>query len=176
MPRTPYMVRSHSPWWERIGALVLMCVLVGIGYLLFYTGQAKGRADYLTVQTRHDAVRGLNRHLHGEVARLRNELAAIERTYAINVDAYSEVKRAVRQLQGELTETREELSFYREIAITSDKGKALTIQNFRVMPLEREPGTYRYKLALSRVTKDDQVTRGKAALFVDGMQEGKAVR
>ncbi|NKC11312.1 MAG: hypothetical protein GKR94_03610 [Gammaproteobacteria bacterium] len=150
---------------------VVIVAVTAMGYLLYYGGQTKGRADYLAIESRLKLSAGMNEHLQDEVAQLRQALDARERSAAIDAHAYAQIKRTVTQQQVEIFDIREELAFYRGVAVNKVLARPLRIHNLRILRAGAAASGFLYKLAFSRVpaAQDASKIRGQVKMTVDGV-------
>jgi len=174
-----FVVREHRP--VRVMALgILLGTCLGATALLF-GGLNLG---VLEIPRFEDAgkERILERHLlERHISELSEEndvlatrLATLSQQRQVEVQAQSDISAYLRELQGEISALKQEVAFYRGI-VTGSRGRGFEVQSFTVVE-GREGGVYRFRVVLTRDSKDDKVQRGFVAFSVDGEREGKAER
>ena len=159
--------------------MVAVAVLVAIvgGGLLYQLGHGAGYAQFDEMSARADHRAKVNRALRDELAEIiKAREHQLARVSSLDRDVSKQVQRALGQQQSELAELREELAFYRAIAVTEDYGQDLRLLSFRLNPESLEPGRYAFTLVVTRVRRDDQLTNAEVRLQVVGSRDGALVR
>lgn len=173
MPKSPQLVvREHSPWKQYvvIAALVLL-VIVG-GYFLYQYGLSRAGHDFTSLNEERDALKQEISRLESELARQRDQAVSLQRSGEIDQQAYEEVDKSLRSLQSEILELKEEVAFYRSIVAPRESAKGLRIQRFKI-EANRETRSYRYKLVLTQVIKQNRITRGEVEMTIEGLEDGQ---
>lgn len=154
-----YVVRRRRPWLE--GGVVITLVIAAIvgGHLLWSGGLSTGRAEALSTQGRRDPARDPNEHLRARIAALEADNEALRRGSGIAERRHASMRRALEQQRSELLELREEVAFFRTLALEPDETAALTISNFRLRGPTGD-GRLHYRLVLTRT---DPEGAGEAA-------------
>lgn len=176
MPTQAYVVRPHHPWRTRIMVAVAVLVAIVGGGLLYQLGHGAGYAQFDEMSARADHRAKVNRALRDELAEIIAQRDQLARVSSLDRDVSKQVQRALGQQQSELAELREELAFYRAIAVTEDYGQDLRLLSFRLNPESLEPGRYAFTLVVTRVRRDDQLTNAEVRLQVVGSRDGALVR
>jgi hypothetical protein len=176
MPTQAYVVRPHHPWRVRIFVgVAVVAVLLG-GKLLFALGHAAGYANFDEMSARAEHRAKVNQALRDELAELVRQRDQLARVSSLDRDASKQVQRALGQQQSELADLREELAFYRAIAVTEDFGQALRLLTFRIRPEPKSADRYAFTLVVTRVRRDDDLTSAEVRLQVLGSRDGALVR
>ncbi len=163
-------VKHHHPWKARILiALGVIGLTVG-GWSLFDYGRYMAGYDSAEVDLERVELLGTVDALQREIEKLREQKAQLERAAQIERQAYNELDSNLKSLQGEILELKEELAFYRGIVSPRDASRGLRLQTFTVEPVG--PHSYRYKVVLTQVHKNDRLARGRVTLQVEGLQGG----
>lgn len=165
------VVRHHAPWQRRIWFSVLSLVLLGAGWGLFYFGQ--GQAGFNTLRANDTEIRlkGAIASLEEEKVALRDQIALLERSTQMDKQAYSEVDTNLKNLQEEILELREEVSFYRGIVAPLESSAGLRIEKLRIESAGEER-LFHFKLVVTQVLKNDRVVTGRADIIIDGLEDG----
>jgi hypothetical protein len=88
----------------------------------------------------------------------------------IDDQASESVRTELKDLQRELLELKEELAFYRGIVSPKEASQGLYIQTFNITKNDEER-SFRYKLVLTQVLKNDRHVRGKIDVMIEGIME-----
>lgn len=166
------VVQEHDPIKRGILLALFVVVLIASGYLLYDYGHSRADYDFGSLETQREELRQQVTALQGEAEQLRNELVADKRSTEIERHAYTEVNKTLQKLQAEILELKEEVAFYRSIVAPRESARGLRIQRFNVMPTGVDK-TYRYKLVLTQVIKNNQLTRGTVEMQLEGLSNGK---
>ena len=150
-------------WW-----LMLAVVFLGLG---LYFAYSEGWSKYVEWVSEREQLQLLGARLKDENAVLAERLAAVERLYALERKANSELVDSLRSLQGELLELNEDRAFYRGL-VTSVTEKGLGIASFDVASGENEHD-YTFRIVLTQNLKGAKVVAGTVDLSVAGKHEGQ---
>lgn len=171
--KSPQLIISeHDPLkrWILIAALVF-AVIAG-GFLLYDYGRSRASFDFAALEAEREVMHEQLEKLTRERNSLQQQLVASKRSSEIELQAYSEVDASLRDLQAEILELKEEVAFYRSIVAPRESSRGLRIQRFKITPAA-DNKTYRYKLVLTQVIKNNRVTRGEVDIQIEGVQNGK---
>ncbi len=173
------VVKPHSPRrrWLWIALAVLVLPAAGAG--LYYLGGHQAGLDRLEVAREREALLETIHRLEMEKAALRDKIALLERSSQMDREAYAKLDQALKDLQAEVLELREEVAFYRGIVSPRQASTGLRVERFRVEPQvngEARPRLYHYNLVLTQVLKNDRVARGVVKVTIEGVADGKPVR
>ena len=161
-------VKPHHPWKTRLFlALGIIALVVG-GWSLYDYGQFM--AGYDSAESGREIVKLLASvdALNAEIERLREQKAQLERAAQIERQAHKEQEATLKTLQGEILELKEELAFYRGIVSPRKTSRGLRLQSFTLEP--NGPRSWRYKVVLTQVLKNDRLARGAVRFRVEGLQ------
>jgi len=167
------VVKPHRPWLTRIVlGLGFIALIIG-GWSLFDYGRYLAGYDSVTYTEERDALLLTNSELEQKVDRLREKKALLERAAQIERQAYDELDITLKMLQGEILELKEELAFYRGIVSPQDASSGLHLQRFNI-EANGKSRSYRYKIVLTQVLKNDRLATGKVQLSIDGMKNNQS--
>lgn len=167
------VVKAHRPWKSAlIWGLIFIGLLVS-GWTLFDYGRYLAGYNSKEAADEINTLLDVQSHLEQRIENLREDKAVLERAAQIERKAYNELDTTLKVLQGEILELKEELAFYRGIVSPKDSSSGLYLQNFL---MERNGGTqsYRYKVVLTQVLKNDRQANGKVRLQFHGLQNGES--
>lgn len=166
------VIRAVDP--ARTARLVILCIVAALvlGWGLFEYGRHRAGVDF--VSAKDEAARLIAENVgHGQtISALREQQAVLERSKQIEREAYKQLETTVAALQDEIAELKGELAFYRGIISPSEAKAGLRVQAFELAANGLERG-YRYKLVLTQVLKNDRVASGRAAVAIEGNQDGR---
>ncbi len=164
-------VKPHNPWKTRLFILLGAVGLAVGGWSLYDYGRYM--AGYDSAEAGRELVQLLATvdALNAEIERLREQKAQLERAAQIERQAYQEQDATLKDLQGEILELKEELAFYRGIVSPREASRGLRLQSFTLEP--NGPRSWRYKVVLTQVLKNDRLARGTVRLRVEGLQGGQ---
>ncbi len=166
------VVKPHRPWLVGILlGLAAIAMLIG-GWTLFNYGRYLAGYNSAESNKERQVLLDINDDLEQKVDRLRERRALLERAAQIERQAYDELDTTIKVLQGEILELKEELAFYRGIVSPQDASSGLHLQRFKI-EANGKSRSYRYKIVLTQVLKNDRLATGKVRLSVDGMQNNQ---
>lgn len=166
------VVREHAPWKQYVLFASLMIVAVLGGYFLYQYGLSRAGHDFSTLIEERDSLRKVIKERNDELASQRDQTVALVRSSEIDKQSYKEVEESLRTLQSEILELKEEVAFYRSIVAPRESAKGLRIQRFKIEPNTKQK-SFRYKLVLTQVMNQTNMTRGDIEFSIEGLQEGK---
>jgi len=163
------VVKAHRPWVTRLIWILGILALAIAGWSTFDYGRYSAKFDSAEARKSEASFVEIRDALSTEIETLREEKAVLKRAAQIERQAYNELDTTIQALQSEILELKEELAFYRGIVSPRDASRGLRIQKFTFV----ENGvsrSYRYKIVLSQVLKNDRVSFGKMQLAFEGLQ------
>ena len=167
-----YVVRKYQPWRARVTWIAIAAFGVVLAAVTYHLGHAKGRADFLEISERAAYHQGVNQRLRTESSRLRSLHARIARTAKIQAQATRQLQRTISQQQAVLADERQELAFYRSLAVVNDRGLDLRIIAFEPAARVSKAGRLTYVLAVARVRRDELSTSAQARVNAVVAQNG----
>ncbi len=166
------VVKPHRPWLVRfLLGLGIVALIVG-GWTLFNYGRYLAGYNSAEYAEERETLLAINDDLEQEVDRLREQKALLERAAQIERQAYDELDTTLKVLQGEILELKEELAFYRGIVSPQDASSGLHLQRFKI-EANGKSRSYRYKIVLTQVLKNDRLATGRVQLSIDGMMRNQ---
>ena len=162
------VVKHHNPvQYVIIIAVIVIAVFIG-GWYLLNTGRGQAGFDFNYLETEYEALKSQHNLLEKENRGLREEVASLTQGGKIEEQAYGEVRNSLTDLQDEILELKEEVAFYRSIVTPGESSKGLRIQKFDIENNGQKQG-YRYKLVLTQVIKNNNITRGDINIAIEGV-------
>ncbi|MDH3979366.1 MAG: hypothetical protein OEU91_02525 [Gammaproteobacteria bacterium] len=158
----------------RIGAGVLLALLLLVGWRLYDLGKIHGVVELAGLRAEVQVLERHNKELVKESGALRDEIAILERSSQIDQQAAQAVKSELGQLEEALQASREEVEFYRGIVAPGDVDPGLRIHRF---DLEEglAQGEYHYDLVLTQLKRNDKFVSGVVGWKISGVLDGEPV-
>ncbi len=166
------VVKAHRPWVTRLIWVLGIIALFIAGWSAFDYGRYSARFDSADARRSEESFIKIRDALSAEIETLREEKAILKRAAQIEKKAYNELYTTLKALQSEILELKEELAFYRGIVSPRDASRGLRLQKF-TFEENGNSRSYRYKVVLSQVLKNDRVARGNVQLAFEGLQSGE---
>jgi len=113
----------------------------------------------------------INRRLEKENRELRDRLITLEQTAEIDQQAGELLREQVVNLQDQFYKLKAELEFYKGILSSTQESRGLNVQGLYVEALAVDQ-TYRYRLVLTNVAKNEQDVEGVINMKVEGDMDG----
>ena len=165
-------VQHHSPLHHYGMRILLVLIVLGAGFGLYYFGQKM--AGFNVIET-EETVAGLQAEINSlkqDKVALRDQLALVERSTQVDSQAYLQVKENLKALQQEILELREEVGFYRGIVAPRESSAGLRIDRIEITKAAGER-LFHYNLVLTQVLKNHRNVRGTVKLILEGVQNGR---
>lgn len=166
------IVHEHDPLKRGVLIVAVIIAVVAGGFLIYDYGRSRADFDFASLENEREVMHEQIDKLTNELDSLKQNLVANKRSSEIEQQAYSEVDDSLRSMQSEILELKEEVAFYRSIVAPRESSQGLRIQRFKITPTGQGK-TFRYKLVLTQVIKNNRVTRGEVDIQIEGVQNGK---
>lgn len=140
--------------------------------LMFYIGHLDGVQQKSVYKEEQRRLLEEIQSLNDQNAALMSSNALLDRGAKIEHDVYVSIKGTLSDLQDEVVELKEQLSFYQNIVSPSATNKGLKIQNFKVSPKDAE-GNYHYKIIATKSEKTQRSVSGVIDVQFRGKMLGK---
>ena len=167
------VVKAHRPWVTRLIWVLAVVALLIAGWSVFDYGRYSAKYDSAEARRSEASFIEIRDALSTEIETLREEKAVLNRAAQIERQAYNELDATLKTLQSEILELKEELAFYRGIVSPRDASRGLRLQKFNFVE-NGHSRSFRYKVVLSQVLKNDRVAKGKVQLAFEGLQDGQS--
>lgn len=166
------IVHEHDPVKRWILIVALVFAVIAGGFLIYDYGRSRADFDFASLENEREVMHEQLEKLTADLDSLQQKLIASKRSSEIEQQAYSEVGDSLRNLQSEILELKEEVAFYRSIVAPRESSRGLRIQRFKITPATQDK-TFRYKLVLTQVIKNNRITRGEVEMQIEGVQDGE---
>ncbi|GLR11303.1 hypothetical protein GCM10007907_00930 [Chitinimonas prasina] len=152
-------VKRHLPWYAQFGlAIVLVCMLAGMGIAVYRYGEQEGRRDPSALLAVQGASQQSDR-LQAELQANRQKLMALEQQLRLEMATRETLSRQLGQLQNDNSGLREQIAFYESLLTKTDRAPALAIDQLRVEALT--PGQYRLRAILVQGQSSQEPFKGE---------------
>ncbi|NOZ52925.1 MAG: hypothetical protein GXP08_07235 [Gammaproteobacteria bacterium] len=152
--------------------VTVLFVIVGVGGGMYWLGNKKAGYHNETLIIEHRQLLGLLAELQKINAKLLGENTELTQSAAIDKEAYANVDSSLRRLQNEILELKEQVTFYSGIVSPTKMATGLSIAYFSINKVGNQHG-YHFKLVLTQVKQNNPLVRGKAKIFIAGVQDGE---
>jgi hypothetical protein len=163
----------YQPAYLWLGGAVAVVLIVSSGFLLFQRGIYHAGTELGQLEQQVSELEENLEEARTANAGLRQQLAILERSSEIDRHASFEVRKDLVALQDEMLKLREDLAFYRGIVSPADNKSGLNIERFELQP-ESTDGSYRFRLMLTQVKRNERYVRGVVEIKVEGVEDGKS--
>ena len=105
---------------------------------------------------------------------VREKNAELEQAVTIDKKAYKNVNSSLTELQKEILELKEQVTFYRGIVSPEQNATGINISSFKLNRLSgADDAGYHFKLVLTQVRQNNKMIRGDANIYIDGLHNGE---
>ncbi len=169
------VIATHQPWRRSgIVAAITALLLLG-GWGLYSYTRATTVSDFERAQSERDQLlaerRDLTRELraaHGDIDKLKDQVAYLSRSQEIDDSACSAVKKSIADLQSQDSDLREQLAFYRGIVSPQESQAGVRVYEFKVSKAAADQ--YHYELVLIQSVRHDKRLGGAIDVVFEGVK------
>jgi len=165
------IVSSRHAVRVRLVVFLMLLAAAVSGWLLFDYGRDRAGFDSNKAKQELALQKVHIRDLNQEAAQLRSQNAILVQAGEIDRQAYSQVDSTLEELESEILELKQQVSFYSGI-VSPTESKGLRVQKFE-LTRDAQTSNYRYNLVLTQFVKNQHVVKGSAKMTVLGMQGAK---
>lgn len=166
------IVRVHNPRRWRIFVAVSVVLVILLGFGVFELGRRAGGYFSLEAGRQRSAMEAELARLGGENRSLKEEVARLQTTLDVDVEAQRRLREALQATEAEVAELNEDLAFYRRIMSPPDGKGGLRVQTFDV-ERDGQSDRYRLKLVLVQARQQDRKAQGQVTLQLEGSRAGE---
>ncbi|MDX1518730.1 MAG: DUF6776 family protein [Gammaproteobacteria bacterium] len=168
---TNLVVKQHRPL-QLLLTVVVISLVISTTIWLFLD---ESHWEYIEARLDGNQQAGqmwqINRQLEQENRRLKDRVLMLEQTAEIDKQASTHLREQVVNLQDQFYKLKAELEFYKEILSATQHSQGLNVQGLYIEALAMDQ-TYRYRLVLTNVAKNDQEVEGVIRMTLEGNMEG----
>jgi hypothetical protein len=164
-------VRTHVAWyWRGLFMAVALVCGIGLAWWMYDIGSHFAGFDRGATEQELVRLRDKLQQLESDNGRLRATQVTTDRHSQIDSAAQQDTEHALKALQDENAQLKEELAFFRGVS-SGDRGAGVNVYRFRVEP--GVTGVYRYQLLLVQAGQRDKIFQGRLQLVVTTQDGGK---
>ncbi len=165
------VVKQHRPFQLLLTVVVISIVISTTIWLLL----DESHWDYIEARLSGNEQAGRmwqrNRQLDEENSRLRDRVLVLERNAGIDRQASVHLREQLVSLQDQFYRLKAELEFYKDILSATQASSGLNVQGLYIEALAIDQ-TYRYRLVLTNVDKNDREVEGSIRMTLEGAMNG----
>ena len=148
-----------------IVSLLLALVTGVLGYGFGHFGQGGLFKGYGSLDDQRDSQRAVE---------LERKLADIQLSKVVDGDANESLRQTIKSLRDELSESREEVLFYRQLMAPSEAQRGLRVEKFELTS-GANPTEVKYHLLLAQVVERPDWTNGSVTVDIVGTLDNEQV-
>jgi hypothetical protein len=168
------IIKSHHPGKYRVRIAMVVVGLVIIGWGVFKYGHSRSGYDYSQLEQERDNLQGQLESAQAKIKDQQEKIAILERASQVDKKGYSGVEQSLKDLQDEMLELKEEVTFYRGIVSPTDTASGINVADFSINHIG-EGQAYRFKLVMTQTKNNTRVVRGYVRLAFEGVKDGAQV-
>ncbi|MET0105853.1 MAG: DUF6776 family protein [Sedimenticola sp.] len=173
MVATPRIVQASS-YRSLVVIVPLALLLLGAAVWFSYDhGRSQAGGSELALLEENRSQAKYIENLEAEKSRLREKVAALERSSQIDREATKLVREELKQLQDERMKQEQELTFLRGIVSSGVKKEGLYIQGFALKRAGSDR-KFRYRFTVSQALKSAGTAKGWIHLGLEGVESGES--
>jgi len=168
------IIKSYTPfkYWSKVVFITIILIVLAWGtYELGYYRAGFDNKDLRdqrnSLAKRMDEVERFNKVL-------REKNAVLEQSKRIDKAAMTNVDDTIQDLQKEILELKEEVSFYRGIVSPNEVDSSIKIASMEIHPVgDAEKGRFRFKLVLTQPRNKKSIIQGRGSITLTGLLGSK---
>jgi len=166
------IIKAHNPWkfWGKFALSTVALVLLSWGMYVY--GYQKAGYDNRDLVSERQQLQDQISELGKVNNDLREKYTTLDKSTAIDRQAYSNVDTSLKDLQDELLELKAQVAFYRGIVSPKETASGLDITSLKFSSIDNK-NSFRFKLVLSQLKNNHNMIRGQARMLIDGVMNGK---
>jgi len=169
-----FVIRREDPRRRRLIAAGIALVVLVVLAAGFFAGRYSSAGDRERAERYRELMTELQ-DAYGDNARLRERIAALERSEQVARNANAELRGLIATLQEQLASVRGDLSLYKGLAAAGNGQSGLGVHQLVVTPT-MAPRVYEFTLTLMQNLQRAEVTSGRARIYLEGSRDGRPAR
>ncbi len=162
---------AYDPTTRRVRALMLLLAFAIVSWLFYWMGSEGYRLPVMTENIEMADIRSDLKTADKDNRDLRREVARLQRSTQIDVQAAEQIKKTLYEKELEILKLTEELVFYRSLLAPEKASLGLEVRDFSLRVSPRE-GEFYYDFLLTQSSKSKRIAKGSVTFVVDGKQAG----
>ncbi|MCW8826784.1 MAG: hypothetical protein OQK78_10210 [Gammaproteobacteria bacterium] len=151
-----------------------MAVVISGGWWLFEHGLKQAGFERELLAQKESEWLQQRAELEKEIVKQREHATRLEQGNQVEKEAYQHLQDEVTRLHGEVSNLKDELTFYRDIVSPESDRAGLSVRGLLLSRME-EKDRYRYKIVVTKVPNDGNLIRGNLTFEIEG-NEGDAIK
>ncbi|MDC0664025.1 DUF6776 family protein [Marinobacter sp. SS21] len=174
-PRKPaqeYVVVRHRRGRRLRRTSILLLFSVACAALGYTIGMAQGGFRFSTVLQTRESLRSELDTVRQNYMETQQSLINLERGRSIDEQALTRARRAIADLETEISDLKADLTFYRNIMAPSEVSDGLQVDRLQLRA-SRQDGGYGFRLVLTQVGDNTSYISGVVAVNIIGARRGE---
>ncbi len=168
------MVVPHRPMYKAAVFTLFMLFMVTFSFLTHEFGKQQSLAHEAVLVRERDVLHRQIAEIRTDNAGMRSEIANLRLGGEVDSLATEEVRETIEQLQAQVAQLNEEITFYKGVMLPNVEDKGLRIERLS-MEDTGAPDRFRYSLLLTQVVDKHDYVQGDVEIKLVGV-EGQAPR
>ncbi|KZZ57284.1 hypothetical protein A3762_01290 [Oleiphilus sp. HI0125] len=173
-PHEKMVLVRHEPGRKRKLIIQLICLVLVCASAAYYVGVFEMKQRHQVAVESLNALSEQYRLSVDENQGLKQKIANLEQSEAINLHAKQEIQSTIRGLREQVAGLQKDVSFYQNIMAPSDNNKGLQIQALELSALS-ENRHYAYKIVLAQLANNKRYLQGVVAVNLIGQRDSESV-
>ena len=171
--QTQQIIAIKQPrMWLLSLVLIFSIILISL-WISFEYGRNIAGYDSADAEAYIDQLQAQLEESQAENVASNRQATMLERNSRIDVDASTQLKDTLAQVQDEVLELKKELSFYKSIVAPEQGDRSIAIQTIQLKA--NESGDFAYKIMVSQRGRNDRFARGVIEVSIEGVKKGQPV-
>ena len=171
--QTQQIIAIKQPrMWLLSLVLIFSIILISV-WVSFEYGRNIAGYDSSDAEAYIDQLQAQLEESQAEIVESNRQATMLERNSRIDVDASTQLKDTLAQVQDEVLVLKKELSFYKSIVAPEQGDRSVAIQTIQLKA--NESGGFAYKIMVSQRGRNDRFARGTIEVSIEGVKKGQSV-
>lgn len=162
---------KHAPGKGRRQILLVLVLLLLTAFTNYYLGAFTSEKRYSQMLSKLTNLSIEHQSLQAEEKSLRQQVANLESSKAVDRHAKQEIQVTLNRLNAELSQLQKDITFYKNIMAPADNAKGLQLERIEISSLPGEQA-YAYKIMLTQVSDHRAYVSGVLAVNLLGSRDG----
>jgi cell division protein FtsB len=169
------VVVSYDPGQRRRQRVLVGLLLIALLVIAYFAGTWHARAQLVELQSSLALQGEENASLKEKVAELKQRIAMVEVSAAVDSESVKEVYGMVQGLEQTIADQREELAFYKGMMAPEDIEKGLSVRSWQIQP-SAVSNRYHFRLVVQQLADVHLFLKGQVSIELAGEQGGEVMR
>ena len=171
------IIRTYAPVRRWLVLLVLALLVMLSLYLAYELGHYQAGFDGIEAAQERSALQGRIDELTATLREQRVQMAAAAAQQTAQARERAEVARTIGELQADVARQRQELEFYRGLALPEGAAAGaapVRVQQFQIAARDAAARQYVLRFSLNRLVRPEEPIAGQLAIVIDGERNASA--